>query len=213
MHGMKQQANPVTGSSKTATLRPSLGDDWPDRLSNREREILALAAEGFLDKEIGPRLSITENTLKTYWNRIRGKLGGLARSQLVSAYVLFEFEKEISSPNAVAGDRYADWIVDLPNWTWKRVSDRKLPADMAIGVDFDLEQLLNMIHSDDRPQMRALLDSVMGGTMNDFVYQMRMVTPEGVVPAGAFVRVVRNEKGEVVQLLGHHCRQVFNLSP
>lgn len=57
------------------------------RLSERESEIVGLAAQGLLDKEIAVELAISTNTLRTYWGRIRAKLGRVTRSGLVAAWL------------------------------------------------------------------------------------------------------------------------------
>jgi len=56
-------------------------------LSSRESQILGLAASGLLDKEIGPELGVSQNTLRTYWKRIRAKLGDGTRSALAGTYI------------------------------------------------------------------------------------------------------------------------------
>jgi DNA-binding CsgD family transcriptional regulator len=56
-------------------------------LSEREREILDLAIEGLTDQQISNQLSITASTVNSYWVRIRGKLGHLSRTELVSKIV------------------------------------------------------------------------------------------------------------------------------
>lgn len=56
-------------------------------LSDREKEIVELAIEGLTDQQIGNRLSITASTVNSYWVRIRGKLGHLSRTELVSKIV------------------------------------------------------------------------------------------------------------------------------
>lgn len=57
------------------------------RLSQREQEVLGLAAVGYLDKQISLELDLSLNTLRKYWRRIRGKVGDLTRSALVAAYI------------------------------------------------------------------------------------------------------------------------------
>lgn len=57
---------------------PSLAE-----LSPREREVLALTAEGFSSTEIGKRLFISPKTVDTYRSRIMEKLGLNHRSELV----------------------------------------------------------------------------------------------------------------------------------
>jgi len=52
-------------------------------LSAREREVLALTAEGFSSREIGQKLFISPKTVDTYRSRIMDKLGLSHRSELV----------------------------------------------------------------------------------------------------------------------------------
>ena len=52
-------------------------------LSSREREVLALTAEGYSSSEIGKRLFISPKTVDTYRGRIMQKLGLNHRSELV----------------------------------------------------------------------------------------------------------------------------------
>ena len=53
------------------------------QLSQREREVLALTAEGFSSSEIGERLYISPKTVDTYRSRITQKLGLKHRSEVV----------------------------------------------------------------------------------------------------------------------------------
>lgn len=61
-------------------------DDQPDpleKLTERERDVLAMTAEGFSSSEIGERLFISPKTVDTYRSRIMEKLGLHHRSELV----------------------------------------------------------------------------------------------------------------------------------
>ena len=53
-------------------------------LSDREVEILERAIEGLTDQQIGTAINISASTVNSYWVRIRGKLGHLSRTELVS---------------------------------------------------------------------------------------------------------------------------------
>ena len=56
-------------------------------LSDRERQLLELAAAGSTDTQIARELGISEATVATYWGRVRTKLGPLNRSELVAIHV------------------------------------------------------------------------------------------------------------------------------
>lgn len=58
------------------------GDDLLARLTPREREVVGLAAEGLLDKEIAQRLGISYTTVRTHLDRSFQKLGINNRSRL-----------------------------------------------------------------------------------------------------------------------------------
>lgn len=63
--------------------RPVQEREVYDGLSDREREVLTLTAEGFSSSEIGDRLALSPKTVETYRTRIMQKLGLQHRSQLV----------------------------------------------------------------------------------------------------------------------------------
>lgn len=52
-----------------------------DSLTDREREILALIAEGLTNRQIGERLCLAEKTIKNYVSGLLGKLGMQRRTQ------------------------------------------------------------------------------------------------------------------------------------
>jgi DNA-binding NarL/FixJ family response regulator len=74
-------------------LPPVLASEWlrapepapegPDALTPREREVLALLAEGLGNKAIGARLGISDHTAKFHVNAILGKLGAQSRAEAI----------------------------------------------------------------------------------------------------------------------------------
>jgi NarL family two-component system response regulator LiaR len=60
---------------------PAPGTDLFDALSQREREVLALIAEGLSNQKIGTRLEISEKTVKTHVSNVLAKLGVVDRTQ------------------------------------------------------------------------------------------------------------------------------------
>jgi len=73
------------------TERTALLDGWARRpattgiqLSPREREVLALLAEGMRTQEVADRLSLSPVTVRTYVERSMEKLGALTRTHAVA---------------------------------------------------------------------------------------------------------------------------------
>ena len=79
-----ESPNKSTGPS--ASVGHASATDWPllDPLTGREREVLALIAEGLSNREIANRLFVEVSTVKTYVNGIFRKLGVQSRMQAVS---------------------------------------------------------------------------------------------------------------------------------
>jgi two-component system nitrate/nitrite response regulator NarL len=68
----------------SAALRPAVSADGaglPEPLTAREREVLALLAEGLSNRLIAQRLGISEHTAKFHVNAILGKLGAESRTE------------------------------------------------------------------------------------------------------------------------------------
>ena len=59
--------------------------DQGDVVTEREREVLALAAQGFTARQIGNRLGVTERTVTTHLDHIYRKLGVSGRMAAISA--------------------------------------------------------------------------------------------------------------------------------
>jgi DNA-binding NarL/FixJ family response regulator len=54
-------------------------------LTERERQVLQLAAEGLANKQIASRLEISENTVKFHLSSLYAKLGATSRTEAVRA--------------------------------------------------------------------------------------------------------------------------------
>ncbi|MFL5464027.1 MAG: response regulator transcription factor [Gemmatimonadaceae bacterium] len=80
----------IARPSATATGggRISEGDSLAGTvLSNREREILALLADGLVNKQIAARLGISTNTVKTHLELLFAKLDVTTRAEAVATGV------------------------------------------------------------------------------------------------------------------------------
>jgi DNA-binding NarL/FixJ family response regulator len=67
----------------SAFLRTPEGSDRAEPLTAREREVLALLAEGLGNKGIASQLGISEHTAKFHVNSILGKLGASSRAEAI----------------------------------------------------------------------------------------------------------------------------------
>jgi two-component system response regulator NreC len=65
------------------TLAETEDGSHPDGLSDREREVLSLTAQGYSSQEIGDRLALSAKTVETYRTRVMRKLNLRHRSDLV----------------------------------------------------------------------------------------------------------------------------------
>jgi two-component system, NarL family, nitrate/nitrite response regulator NarL len=65
------------------TSRAAASPTSPEALTPREREVLALLAEGLSNKAIADRLAISEHTAKFHVNAVLGKLGVQRRTEAV----------------------------------------------------------------------------------------------------------------------------------
>gem|GEM_PF-6221711 len=158
--------------------------------------MLALAVDGLLDKEISQELGVTLNTLRTYWSRIRGKVGDVSRSALAVAFI------EHSSTTSEDFDAELDWEIDLLAGMWRRVSDRPFPLPPSERREMPLEEIFSFFHPDDLPHLRKMLADIEWDETSAFSYRARLIGHEGQAEASAFVRVVRDDSGRAVRLLG-----------
>lgn len=58
--------------------------ETPRALSHREREVLALIAEGYTSKDIGEKLHVAEETVKSHVTNVLGYLGARNRAHAVA---------------------------------------------------------------------------------------------------------------------------------
>ena len=78
----------IARASPSARLASFTGEAAKETvLSNREREILALLADGLVNKQIAARLGISTNTVKTHLELLFDKLGVATRAEAVATGV------------------------------------------------------------------------------------------------------------------------------
>jgi DNA-binding CsgD family transcriptional regulator len=170
-----------------------------EKLSPREEQVLALASTGLLDKQIAVQMNVSLNTLRTYWTRIRAKVGEVPRSALAVSYV-----ERRSNVGAVEG---ASWHIDLVEGIMHYYGERDILPQGSISV----EEMLERFHPEDGPRVRSLLQAVEEQDVPAFSFVSRMITDKGVELASAYVEVIRDETGRAIRLVGRHV-PIMNLT-
>ena len=61
-------------------------------LSRQENRVVHFAMEGHGDKEIAVSLVVSLDTIRTYWDRIRTKFGGITRSEVLTKMARMDAE-------------------------------------------------------------------------------------------------------------------------
>lgn len=74
-------ATPSPSTSAFPAVSATTSDQLIEQLTEREREILALVAQGASNRQIGETLFITEGTVKNHLSNILGKMGVRDRTQ------------------------------------------------------------------------------------------------------------------------------------
>jgi DNA-binding CsgD family transcriptional regulator len=88
----RERTDMTAGDSRSQLVRGFVGDAPPDRrdtfgLSRREREVLALIAEGRTNREIGERLFISQKTVGVHVGNILAKLGVSGRVEAAAVAI------------------------------------------------------------------------------------------------------------------------------
>ncbi len=182
-----------------ATLSPGLS-----ALSDRERQVLEMAAAGMLDKNIAADLGLSANTLRTYWTRIRAKLGDGTRAALVAKLIT----------HSIQGDEGADiphlthegWILDVPTMTMIASDSINDLHGLERGVPHPAREYSRLYHPEDREEARSLIYDVIEGREDGAHVLFRLATDSGVELVHLTVRSVRGDDGRVRRVYGYRAR-------
>ena len=80
-HAGEALLDPVVAARLVEAIAQPPGEPAPERLTAREREVLALIARGLSNKRIALELGIAEKTVKTHVGHLLAKLGVTDRTQ------------------------------------------------------------------------------------------------------------------------------------
>ena len=93
-HGVLHLAPVVQRTLLQALAAPRRAEPDPKELTEREREVLVLLAEGRSNKEIARHLHVSERTVKGHVGHVLGKLGVVSRTQAAIYAILRGFSPD-----------------------------------------------------------------------------------------------------------------------
>ncbi len=175
-----------------------------ERLSERERQVLGLAAAGFLDKQIGVELGISLNTLRTYWSRIRVKTGEAPRAALAAAYVSHELKNEGAELEGPI--QHEGWIYDVKTGLAMASDAVNRLHGLECGVPHPRDSYRAMFHPEDSDKAIAAMDEVIEGKVQTNHFKLRIVAPDGIHTTALTVHGVRDRQGKVSKVIGYRAR-------
>ncbi len=76
----------------------------PSRLSRQEKKLVAAASDGKTDKESARLFAVAVGTIRTYWERIRRKLGTVNRTHSVAKEIRVENEEDLQKKDAMIAE-------------------------------------------------------------------------------------------------------------
>ncbi len=80
-HAGQAMLDPGVAARLVEAIADPPGEAPPERLTAREREVLALVADGLSNKRIAQRLGLSEKTVKTHVSHVLAKLGAADRTE------------------------------------------------------------------------------------------------------------------------------------
>lgn len=84
-----------------------------ESLSERQRQMVDLAGHGLTDKEIARQLSLSEGTLRTYWDRLRTRMGAQSRTEVLARLSQSRYERL-----SEAHQELVAILKNLPQFVW-----------------------------------------------------------------------------------------------
>ena len=111
-------------------------------LSDRERQVLNLAAQGHTDEGIAHNLEISISTVRGYWLRIRSKIGGASRAELVGKWVALQSDAAKSEANV----RYEEGVLAA-----EKATDEALYAERQA-----MDEILTKLSANEREKILEL---------------------------------------------------------
>lgn len=173
-------------------------------LSTRERQVLGMAATGMLDKQIAQELGLSQNTLRTYWRRVREKLGELPRTALVTEFV--KEDLRTSETEGLEQRPIEGVVIDVLNGTMLADDSVNDMHGLERGVPHPLAAYSYIYHPEDRDAARKVIYDVIEGRLDSAHVIFRLVPSTGVEILSVSFQSVRDKDGRVTKVFGYRVR-------
>lgn len=118
-------------------------------LSDRERQLIELAAQGHTDGSIAHTLGISEATVSTYWERVRIKVGPYSRPELIATILHQQLDTvidELREQNRQLTDRLQNLTGEQwgdPEKNYHRQMVMEAPDAILIVLDTGYVEIVN----------------------------------------------------------------------
>ncbi len=171
-----------------------------DLLSSREKQVLSLAALGFIDKQIGQQLNISLNTLRTYWRRIREKSGEAPRAALAAAFVAEEFNELEGTGRGQF--LHEGWVYDVKTGLMLASDTLNRIHGLEPGHLYPREAYLPHFQEQDTAVGVASMDEVISGRVETASFVLRTRKGETIEPVLITIYGVRDQEDKVAKVIG-----------
>lgn len=169
-------------------------------LSSREKQVLGLAALGFIDKQIGQQLNISVNTLRTYWRRIREKSGEAPRAALAAAFVSQEFNELEGTGRGQF--LHEGWIYDVKSGMMLASDTLNQIHGLEPGLLYPREAYLPFFQEEDAAIGLASMDELVSGEVETASFVLRTRKGDMAEPVLITAYGVRDLDGQVTKVIG-----------
>lgn len=176
------------------------------RLSNQEERILNMSMTGLSDKQIADELSLSTETVRTYWKRIRAKVGGATRAQLVAKVA------RVAPNGASDASGWASVVDSLPMGVAEVLDTGEVlrtnrTMRRILGVDMSPRFLFDIVMQKDQERLKDGLRLVLAfgrsehipvglrcveGKHDSILHLVRVPHENGTTTAAVIVQIVDN---------------------
>jgi len=157
-----------------------------------------------IDKEIGVEMGVTINTLRSYWARIRRKIGDAPRAAIVAGYVERNMRDRAEESRTIYLNE--DWELDIETDMLFASDSINETHGLQKGVAHPRSAYSAHYHPEDEVRAREAIDAALKGNENAYHIQFRLLGKEGIEHVSLLIVVGRDANGKPIKWYGHRIR-------